>query len=107
MISERPSGVILVLCLNQNLGSGKGVRSQLCEAPEGPFRQLTPDPFTRPTPKLNGDKALEAKSSMTVFGNRTSHGSLGQAKWIGGDSKLGVSSISLGPQGVCSGFRVV
>jgi hypothetical protein len=24
---------------------GKGVRRQLCEAPEGPFRQLTPDPF--------------------------------------------------------------
>ena len=23
----------------------KGVGSQLCEAPEGPFRQLTPDPF--------------------------------------------------------------
>ncbi len=47
----------LVLCHNQNLGSGKGVRSQLCVAPERPFRQLTPDPFTRPTPKLNGDKA--------------------------------------------------
>jgi hypothetical protein len=27
---------------------GKGVRSQLCEAPVGPFRQLTPDPFTTP-----------------------------------------------------------
>jgi len=25
---------------------GKGVRSQLCKAPYGPFRQLTPDPFT-------------------------------------------------------------
>ncbi len=24
----------------------KGVRSQLCEAPFGPFRQLTPDPLT-------------------------------------------------------------
>jgi hypothetical protein len=45
-------------CHNQNLGSGKGVRSQLCEAPKGPFRQLTPDPFSRPTPKSNGDKAL-------------------------------------------------
>jgi PhzF family phenazine biosynthesis protein len=30
----------------------------LCEAPAGPFRQLTPDPFTRPTPKSYGDKAL-------------------------------------------------
>ena len=27
---------------------GYGVRSQLCAAPTGPFRQLTPDPLTRP-----------------------------------------------------------
>ena len=27
---------------------GYGVRSQLCAAPAGPFRQLTPDPLTRP-----------------------------------------------------------
>ena len=48
----------LVHCHSQNVGCGKGVRSQLCEAPVGPFRQLTPDPFTTTTPKLNGDKAL-------------------------------------------------
>ncbi len=47
-----------MLCQIQNLGSGegvrsgKGVRSQLCEAPEGPFRQLTPDTFTRPRSQL-------------------------------------------------------
>ena len=49
----------LVHCHSQNVGCGKGVRSQLCEAPVGPFRQLTPDPFTTTTPKLNGDKAQE------------------------------------------------
>ncbi len=27
---------------------GKGVRSHLCEAPAGPFRQMTPDPFSAP-----------------------------------------------------------
>jgi len=27
-------------------GAGKGVRTQLCEAPGGPFRQLGPDPFS-------------------------------------------------------------
>jgi hypothetical protein len=36
----------------RNFGSGKGVRSQLCEAPDGPFRQLTPDTFTRPRSQL-------------------------------------------------------
>jgi hypothetical protein len=40
------------------MGAGKGGRSQLCEAPAGPFRQLTPDTFTRPTLKLSSDKAL-------------------------------------------------
>jgi hypothetical protein len=50
----------LVLCHSQNLACGKGVRSQLCEAPVGPFRQLTPDPFTTPIPKRNGDKAIVA-----------------------------------------------
>ncbi len=40
------------------MGAGKGVRSQLCEAPAGPFRHLTPDTFTRPTLKLSSDKAL-------------------------------------------------
>jgi hypothetical protein len=30
----------------------------LCEAPAGPFRQLTPDTFTRPALKLSCDKAL-------------------------------------------------
>ncbi len=27
---------------------GKGVRSQECEAPEGPFRPFRPDPFSQP-----------------------------------------------------------
>jgi hypothetical protein len=56
----------LVLCHSQNLACGKGDRRQLCEAPVGPFRQLTPDPFTTPIPKLNGDKALEA-GGISVF----------------------------------------
>ena len=30
---------------------GKGVKSQLCKAPKGPFRQLTLDPFTNPRPR--------------------------------------------------------
>ncbi len=30
------------------LGFGKGVRSLLCEAPGGPFRQKAPDPFSEP-----------------------------------------------------------
>ena len=38
----------LGLCHSQSLASGKGVSSQLCEAPAGPFRQLTPAPFTTP-----------------------------------------------------------
>ena len=57
----------LVHCHSQNVGCGKGVRSQLCEAPVGPFRQLTPDPFTTTTPKLNGDKALDAISTEQVM----------------------------------------
>ncbi len=55
----------LVLCHNQNLGTSEGGRSQLCEAPAGPFRQLTPDPFTRPTPKLNADKARDYPANET------------------------------------------
>jgi hypothetical protein len=31
----------------QARNQGKGVGSQLCKAPYGPFRQLTPDPFTQ------------------------------------------------------------
>lgn len=31
---------------------GKGVGSQLCEAPEGPFRKLTPAPFSAGSLKL-------------------------------------------------------
>jgi len=31
---------------------GKGVRHHLCEAPEGPSRQMVPDPFSRTTPHL-------------------------------------------------------
>jgi len=32
---------------NMHAAQEKGVRSHLCEAPEGPFRQMTPDPFFR------------------------------------------------------------
>jgi hypothetical protein len=28
--------------------AGKGVRTYLCEAPFGPFRQISPDPFSGP-----------------------------------------------------------
>ena len=34
---------LLYCCGNED---GKGVGSHLCEAPEGPFRQMTPDPFS-------------------------------------------------------------
>ena len=30
----------------ETTASGKGVRSNLCEAPSGPFRQIGPDPFS-------------------------------------------------------------
>ena len=47
----------LVLCQNSKNGvepgSGKGVRHQKCEAPEGPFRLLVSAPFSRP-PKIQG-----------------------------------------------------
>jgi hypothetical protein len=36
-------------CLSKLAAFGKGVRSQLCTAPSGPFRQLTPDPFSKRT----------------------------------------------------------
>ncbi len=52
----------LVVCQSLIFGSGKGVRGQLCTAPEGPFRQLTPDPFTQ---IFSVDKALEPLSSAT------------------------------------------
>ena len=44
-LSELKSGV--------QPGSVKGVRHQKCEAPEGPFRLLVSDPFSRP-PKIQG-----------------------------------------------------
>ena len=34
----------------------KGVRNQKCEAPEGPWRLLVPDPFFAANPKLSFDK---------------------------------------------------
>ena len=39
---------------------GKGVGSLLCEAPSGPFRQKTPDPFSSPSssPLLGDDRAF-------------------------------------------------
>jgi hypothetical protein len=54
-----PKMIRLVRCHSQNLARGERVRSQLCEAPVGPFRQLTPAPFTIPIPKLDCDKALD------------------------------------------------
>ena len=46
--------------LGKKIGTGKkGVRTQLCAAPEGPSRQLSPDPFF-PIPSASGreDKGL-------------------------------------------------
>jgi hypothetical protein len=61
----------LVLCHSQNLACGKEVRSQLCEAPVGPFRQLTPDSVTTPIPKLDCDKALDlTKNNSAVIARR-------------------------------------
>lgn len=49
VLSTAVGGVVDVLggergVSEKGVGSEKGVRSQLCAAPEGPFRQLTPDP---------------------------------------------------------------
>ncbi len=57
-------GNALVRCQTLDFGlPGKGVRHQKCEAPEGPFRILVSDPFSRPgsTPILSSDKALVRK----------------------------------------------
>ena len=51
----------LVLCYSSELRLmvtlEKGVRNQKCEAPEGPFRLLVPDPFFGPTLKPRCNKA--------------------------------------------------
>jgi hypothetical protein len=74
----------LEFCHNQNLGRGKGVRSQLCEAPVGPFRQLTPDPFTTSPPILNGDKALvpQLTARNALAGKRGRFASGWHIAWI-------------------------
>ncbi len=59
-----PWQVCPVLCHSQNLACGNGVRSQWCDAPAAPFRQFTPDPFTTPIPKRNGDKALAGQDTF-------------------------------------------
>jgi hypothetical protein len=60
----------LVLCHSQNLACVKGFRSQLCGAPVGPFRQLTPEPFTAPIPKLDCDNALVQIPALTLAVSR-------------------------------------
>ena len=45
-----------ILCLRPAVPFGAGVNGT--QNPVGPFRQLTPEPFTTSIPKLNGDKAL-------------------------------------------------
>ncbi len=66
MVESDPT-LPLVLCHSQDLGCGKGVRRQLCVAPAGPFRQLTPAPFATPIPKLNCDKALVHHRYLTTW----------------------------------------
>jgi serine/threonine protein kinase len=43
------------------LRAGKGVRSILCEAPSGPFRQNAPDPFSGPFPALEALLGLDQR----------------------------------------------
>jgi WD40 repeat protein/serine/threonine protein kinase len=57
------------------LVSGKGDKSNLCEAPEGPFRQIGPVPFSRPLAKVIdfgvakaiGGQQLTDKTLLTGF----------------------------------------
>ena len=48
----------------------KGVRTHLCEAPDGPFRQMSPDLFrtARPVgPYAAGDRVLIRTSRQSIF----------------------------------------
>jgi hypothetical protein len=108
-----------VLCHSQNLACGKGGRSQLCEAPVGPFRQLTPDPFTTPIPKLDGDKALDLewprceKTAVTRWPESTrpratwKRGPPSRGPWAPFDSPDGRRQITawLESQSGCRGYR--
>ena len=45
-VPDKGSTFHFTACFGTSTAEEKGVGSHLCEAPEGPFRQMTPDPFS-------------------------------------------------------------
>ena len=64
----------------QRLAEDKGVRTPLCEAPDGPFRQMSPDPFflveecDRVTARINQFLAFARPSEPQLEVDRSGHG---------------------------------
>src|SRR5437667_6219822 len=90
MPTFRPSKPSAMRVLLSRSRSGKGVGSLLCEAPQGPFRQKTADPFFRPR-SCRGTAAEDGWDEESYYGRQArfvNGGSPMRTKFIAGNWKM-------------------